>query len=314
MKKIIIWCALFYASISFATGGDHGNSGDAMRSLFNQARNAAIQRVNELQWCSFESNVPQELSEWLINKREEIAADIASSQYYWVVDGQVSCGFTQRKLGAPIYLSYPTCASTVATNLTSAIFVVLHETAHHFGIDDEDRADEIAEAILRTNSRADCSKPVDDVFNQRICQGLPFTKADGLKYVGGHKGWSDLGTYKTYGRYRDCIRGGPCDAWTAAAPNISGFDLTIDRENEFPGYSIHPEKYIQFQQIESGYSILTTAGAPVYAMTPFTPKFEKFKGGVYQSCVWLKSNLKSAGRGLYYREGEFVIYGKHNSP
>lgn len=213
LTMIAMLLASSLANADAHRGNGGGNGGDALRELLERARSAAAATVQNLQWCSFKSTVKKETVDWILANQTAIANDIRSSQHLWVVDDQATCGFTSGDSAAPIYLSYPTCASTVGNSLNSAIFVVLHETAHHFGVSNERDADAIAKAIQEANLNTTCPAS-DDITDPGVCSSGPMTTEDAQRYFSaGDTSVMVPVTYRVYGRISRCVTLSGCEPW-----------------------------------------------------------------------------------------------------
>jgi len=186
-----------------------GSGGDALRELFNQARSAAAAKVEQISVCSFDVSTPQSIRDWLVKNQSTLAMDIRMSQHAWVVDSQTTCGFTNHSPQSTVYLSYPTCASTAHT-LNDALFVLVHEAAHHLGIDDERQADEVARAVLYSTYVQNCSVG-SSVFDPNICSSAPMTTDDARRYFKPGDVSATIGKYQFYGQVSRCVALSGCE-------------------------------------------------------------------------------------------------------
>lgn len=305
-----------------------GSGGDALRQLMEQARWAALGRMSAIDWCSFSTNTSPALSQWILQHMNEFKQDLQNTNHLWVVDAQSTCGFTQHSSSADIYFSYPTCAATVGNNLNSALFTLLHETAHHLGINDEKQADLVAQAILDANITLQCPSVTQDVFNPLVCQGPVFSATDAAKYLSPGQSKTDaVGNYQAYGRYRRCNYLSGCGAWIT------------DSVNDYAGRPLSKVSFIISANLNTPYFMTSIVGnfgsdgsfsshnsdlvfgipgnlslKADYWHTSYTVvSSEKQKSGEFrQSCGWFRVQRQTGNSGDgTYKESEVVIYGQH---
>lgn len=340
---------LFIIAVSLgatnASANTVGSGGDALRNLFVQAKSYASQRVANLQWCSFSNTTPSKVSEWILKNQNDLSMDLLKSEHLWVVDSQATCGFTNHSANSAIYLSYPTCANTVGTNVDAAIFTLIHETAHHLGISDEKEADLVAAAVLSANANSNCPVFPGDVFNPAVCQGALFTAADAATFITIEKPNFTGGNYKWYGKSRLCSKLQGCLPWVQdEVMSYSSMRFYNDEVNEkivtqpimslsgtatepfFKGIvqvskAIFPIKKDGNLKVENFY-----ANSSYYSsLTPVTKEFQSKFGLTYtafesigqqghfrKTCLWLNTKVvgkpNSSGQ---YMEMETVLFGTH---
>ena len=332
MKYSTIFTALALLMASVARGNGVGNGGDPLRELFEEARKTASSQVQDLDWCSFSPGTPQQTIDWILGHQFALVDDLMSTPHLWVVDGQPTCGFTQPSAKSPIYLSYPTCASTVGTSLKNAVFLVLHETAHHFGIRNEQEADAIARAMQSADATMKCPASPANVFDARVCSGPRFTNADTLQALGG-KSRAAIGGYRVFGRYRTCIASGTCKEWREAALEVAnpqnnriplmgsgtiilepvgnsqgfGFRFQHDlsplfRVSSLPIFGNPDRIELKLSSWDAAYAL---QNLPLSAATSYV-------GFLNRNCGWFSASITippdAFGR---YMEGQTVIYGTH---
>lgn len=260
-----------------ANGNGFGNGGDALRVLFEKARTAAAAKIDELKWCSFAENTPSETAEWILKNQADLIIDIQRSEHLWVVDSQATCGFTKTEKQSGIYLSYPTCASTVGTNLKDAMFVILHETAHHFGVTNEKEADRFAQIVMATKKGVKCPD-TPDITDPKSCSSAPMTTKDARRYfkTGDTKAKGE-GRFQTWGRISRCVTLTGCQPWKEWNANF-GYTKQKFTRNYQSGDYVFDSKFPSFDEIlrkskvEDSSSRLTslsidlnaTAGSPYF--------------------------------------------------
>jgi hypothetical protein len=204
---------LLVSNAVLAGGTTVGSGGDYLRDLYENARAAAALQIESISPCSFDGTVDSQTADWIIQNQMTFAADIRQSAHMWVVDAQPTCGFTNHSSASPIYLSYPTCSNTTP-DLRAAMFVLVHESAHHLGIDNEMKADLIARFILNANPKVSCQS-ANDIFDPKICQAhTPMTSTIARKFF--QQGASDSGVISSpafHGRIKRCDSLSGCLPW-----------------------------------------------------------------------------------------------------
>lgn len=155
LGSVVFWCS-FGGSAPSAYGRNWviGNGGDGLRLVFEKAREHAgfiAVRMRDDMLLKSDSNVRS----WILLNKDRIASDILQSDLQWVMEEKPTCAWTTqpdpadaKPQAAPIQLSFPTCQKTI-TNFVAATELLIHESVHHFGIDDEAFADKVALAIVQ---------------------------------------------------------------------------------------------------------------------------------------------------------------------
>jgi hypothetical protein len=215
MKNVFIAYLLAMSGQLAFAGGDHaGNGGDFLRIIFEKGRTNAVGLVQKLKSCQLPSNVPGDIRNWILIHQNELAIDLRGTHYIWSIDSNQTCAFTQTIRSADIELSYEACRPTIR-NEEDAARVLLHETAHHFGITDENFADWVSYAISEANTEDTCSgNSGSDVFNSNYCASAPMTAGEAIGHLnlpGSSTG--PLGEFNVNTRYRNCYTVGGCTSW-----------------------------------------------------------------------------------------------------
>lgn len=307
---------------------DHtvGSGGDALRKLFEENRWAASKKVSEIKWCSFASGTNSVTSDWIIKNQSNLAFDISNSNHFWVVDSQATCGYTEHKMTAPIYLSYPTCAATVGTVANNAFFTLVHESAHHLGIANEKEADAVATAVLNANTSITCPASPGDVFYENVCQGPYFSAQDAAPMLPPGTLHATFGTYKMFGKSRKCSQISGCTNWFE--DQVIGYlqgtpVLYVSATNSAPYFSLWMVSNPSGSS-SNHYVFLNNGGGDVMNFYPggqtraqfFTEVGKNWvtmtSGSIRKECGWMKGAVKgpvsSAGQ---WTESEIVLYGTH---
>lgn len=336
MKILCLLLTLVTLS-AHAAGNGVGNGGDSLRDLFEKARAAASVTVENLNRCSFGIGARRELADWIMSNQEKIAADIRKSAHLWVVDAQPTCAFTQTREESPIYLSYPTCASTVGTDLSNALFVILHETAHHLGIADELAADEFARAIGSADINAQCSQVITNPFDSGICRSSAFTERDALHYLAPGSTFAEVGEYRAFMRIRECTTLAGCGAWydspierASVTNRNSGYKYRVSDSPKLTLFTTNSPPHFIFQIAQNAGSpsiskMVLFGGDPAESMFSsgylYLPvgiesaylersSMRGFSGGLYRDCGWFyRKAITTRDVNGAFKEIEQVIYG-----
>lgn len=330
MKRAILLMAFLFSG-GIAAANTVGSGGDALRDLFEKARSAAVYNVSRLQWCSFATGTRPEVSKWILENAQRLADDIRKSEQRWVVDTQPTCAFTNHSAQSPVYLSYPTCAATVGTNLNAALFTLLHESSHHLGVSDERQADEVATAIMTADLAKRCPQGTD-IFDPQICQGTEFSADDARRYLPPGEKSAKFGTYSLAGRFRNCTHVSGCSAWQSgdaeslyAVANNSVYGRIVEAPFFYIGTSgVAPYFTLSLWQPipkqSSGLTLFSREGGK----EAFSSYVGIKLGGIYpnggrfdnmiivkSNCSWYRSGARTAESSGAWTEAEVVLYGKH---
>ena len=307
-------------------------SSDYIRELFNQARIAASAQVSSIQNCSFDPQVTSSVQNWILKNQGSLEADIRLSKHMWVVDSQPTCAFTNHSSQSPVYLSYPTCNNT-SFSLNAAIFTLIHESAHHLGVEDEKQADAIAMALMNASNIVKC--PSSGVYDSNICSGPTMDEYNAKRVLSPGTNTKVLGNYKINTRSRNCNMASGCGDWYETQFGIykNGFSisptaaLNIKSKNTEPFYefevngvnesrvlmnhfSAEDLNFTLAKKWQSQYSypylaLLMPDGSKV---TSENLDFS-LKGQVKNNCFWTSGTRRDLVSNGVYREDQMVIYG-----
>lgn len=149
MYKIFIHLALTLCStISWGQGGTGTWGGDAVRILFEEAKQATVTRLTNLSPEGFSSSTEPNVAEFVSRNLIAMAEDLQRSQLKWHESPATTCAWTTLSHGAQLHLSLPTCRQSVGGNSELAGKTLIHEIVHHFGVTDESFADAVAIAVF----------------------------------------------------------------------------------------------------------------------------------------------------------------------
>ncbi len=138
--------ALALAATPALAGRGVGNGGDGIMLLFAKAREHAANVTLRLQDRSLPLALNASLRDWLLAHHRELAADIAVSEHQRLEESEPTCAFTQHTAAAAIQLSMPTCNLRIQS-FDDAGELLVHESVHHLGVEDESFADSVALAV-----------------------------------------------------------------------------------------------------------------------------------------------------------------------
>ena len=194
--------------------GTEGHGGDPLRLLFNDARRYAVERVSHAKPCEFNVDVRPEVVEWIIHHKAELAADIGAAPHAWTFAPQSSCAFTQTQANSPVSLSFSACRS-FTKDANDAITILVHESAHHLGIESETFADEVGRAIARLGQRSTCNAtPSSDPFDPGSCPGRQVSNDELYSWIPlPHDNQRPLGKMQATIRQRTCYGENLCTNW-----------------------------------------------------------------------------------------------------
>lgn len=131
-------------------GWRFGNGGDGMRLAFLKAKTHAAHVTARLNSRAIERIADSEVRAWLEKNHLALSADILKSDHVWYMDRKPTCAWTNDPSDAQIiHLSFEKCAETIS-NFEEAGQLLIHESTHHLGVDNEALADRIAIAVYQT--------------------------------------------------------------------------------------------------------------------------------------------------------------------
>jgi hypothetical protein len=137
-----------------------GNPGDVIRLIFARGREHALTVLKTLDVHALDATHGVDVVAWFEEHRDALIEDVANASYTFVTETRDTCAYTLRQQSAPITLSMPTCMHTIHDEADAAE-LILHETAHHFGVTDEDFADRLALSVSGAWARAIVSYSVN---------------------------------------------------------------------------------------------------------------------------------------------------------
>ena len=128
--------------------GSGSSGGDGIRSVFLDAKDLAVDSIGKSTAESRTRLTTEVISLWVEQNKQALALDVQLSKHNWIEEAQATCAVTSRSSHADITLSIPACRDDVKDK-DRAAFLLIHESVHHFGIDDEYFADQVARSIIR---------------------------------------------------------------------------------------------------------------------------------------------------------------------
>lgn len=120
-------------------------------SLFGQARDQIIKSLTTEGPGEKPESIDEDTWDWLLTHRIAMAEDLAKTKFEflppWNKRAPVTCASTLMEPGATIIFNFETCKRSLS-RFSEIQKVLVHETTHHLGIEDEETADNIARAAL----------------------------------------------------------------------------------------------------------------------------------------------------------------------
>lgn len=214
------------------SGHTHGNAGDPLRMFFREARVIAVDKVKQLKDCDFAQGEDEAKVKMLVGLKDLLAEDIEKSKHVWLSDFQGSCAFTQLdKRNSPIYLSYPECRG-IMNDQDKAIELLIHESLHHLGVEEEVEADLLSRMIMDADIQNECPDQPYDPFSDSACEGERIEKSDVLSHFSpGHNSSSIVSSTDSASRYRRCNVLTGCADWQSRTKVFEWFDGTTGNKN-----------------------------------------------------------------------------------
>ncbi len=149
--KYVVPSILFLFVAQTLTAGDSSSGGgDIARIYFEEGRSQAVQLLNNIQESDYPADTPIEVKAFLVQHSKQMAQDLLMIQLEWQTkSAQVTCAETKYAPGSPISLSFEKCYGYYL-NSQDAGKLLVHETAHHFGLKEETLADLLGIHLYRT--------------------------------------------------------------------------------------------------------------------------------------------------------------------
>ena len=146
MKGLFALTALTLVA-SCGGGGSGSSGGDLVRGYFLMAKDhgsEAVLNSTSKQRLGLTSKV---VDDWVEKNKSRLAEEVRLSKQIWTEQETPTCARTERSPKADILFSIPSCRKVVTTK-DHAAFVLIHEAVHHFGVEDETFADQVAYSIV----------------------------------------------------------------------------------------------------------------------------------------------------------------------
>lgn len=321
MKFLLSFVLL--AGVSAQAQNSAGNGGDALRKLFQQAQLVAAQLSEEILPCELKPNVAPKVREWILANHAMLSHDILQTQQKWIVDLQGTCAYTSLNLGANVYLSYNECRDSTHT-MDDAVFTLIHESVHHFGITEEGFADQVARAILEADELPSCpdaGTPWDDNY----CSEDPITKPEVLMLF--PPASTDV-LYKDLNvetKIRRCQEITGCEPWkregvlrntknTILKNVLSGFQISSGNIIRFELFATLTNHQYSYDWEKPHFSLNDPANSYIY----FAPNASAenytwltFSGKVSRHCTKLEGTGRFNFQNGVYDEFKAVLYSRY---
>lgn len=200
-------------------GGDSvGNGGDAIIAVFNDARLLALKNLERVDQCNLEQVTPNpNVIKFILAHKKQLIEDVKKSRHVWANSNpENTCGMTKQKRNSDIVLFIHNCKNEMEDK-NSAVWTLVHESVHHFGVGDEPFADDVAEAVELGARLLGCDfNPFDPEFCKPTVEklGPPINGTKSLSSAGEPYHTKVLGEFELITRRRFCSQIG-CDRWTS---------------------------------------------------------------------------------------------------
>lgn len=161
MKRSILISSLIalFGAEQPAWAGSVRGGGDTLRLTFVQARETAAHFVAKINEAAIPSNLDPEIRKFIISNKNKLAGDLLASDHEWIYEENTNftaCAQTDIPLSdeqvlprsAKVSLYFPVCR-TAAPSVKEAAALLIHESVHHFGIQDHEFCDQVALAIIK---------------------------------------------------------------------------------------------------------------------------------------------------------------------
>lgn len=181
MKKTALVVLIFSVMAAEAFGGwRFGNGGDGMRVAFVKAREHAAHITSRLNPRALQRITDAEVRDWLAQNHLALSADILASEHKWYMERKPTCGWTNDPSDpSVIHLSFERCQETIR-NFEEAGQLLIHESTHHLGVQNESLADRIAVAVYKAWQSGD-TEWLPTAISSAAPEAVKFTA---MEYVG----------------------------------------------------------------------------------------------------------------------------------
>ena len=236
MKIIKLGLLVLILNTKAMAGGDSvGNGGDGISQVFEDARIKAIKLLERLDPCNIPVTTKPEVKEWLLNYRLELVDDVRNSHHIWQPTNLTgTCAWTRGRGSREIVFSTQECREKIYS-VETAVALLIHESAHHFGKYAETFAIEAGNAVRHSETNRTCHY---DPFQSNSCNIVPVKDSATAKAEPGRLttryASMDIGEWRLFSRVRTCKVNGSCSAWSYDDnPKRTFYDIN-DREYALP--------------------------------------------------------------------------------
>jgi hypothetical protein len=215
---------LYGTAFAGAVGGDGvGNAGDTWDKLFEDGRKLALKSLQRMDECSLESeDIPAPVRLFLLTYKAEMIDDIKVTKYAMGPHNiAYSCGWTPRQSKAPIIFGTIDCAAEKKYTVDDAAWLIIHETIHHFGYDEEVFPRAVAKAVEYSRGRPSCTHYI---WDEKSCR-----QEDPNSQV-------SEGDFVLYSRARHCQSDEDCHGWVYSTTPQRSFHDANDNVVTLPAY------------------------------------------------------------------------------
>lgn len=114
----------------FARGGEIGNGGDPVRSVFTKGHALSLEILQWLNASFLDAPIDPATKNWILNTKDAWRADLSNTDFSFVEDSRPDCIFSSASPRAPIVVSISTCHQKYWRLLESAE-LILELSARH---------------------------------------------------------------------------------------------------------------------------------------------------------------------------------------
>ena len=152
---VALSASLAWNAASFAgeeDGGWSSSGGDPLRFHFEEGMDLAKDIAARMDIAQISPSAESATRAWLQKNLDQLEAELGATAVEWLEDTsststQATCAITQRVRGAKVIVSFEKCRGQISSE-SEAAKLLIHEAVHHFGVEDEHLANDVALEIF----------------------------------------------------------------------------------------------------------------------------------------------------------------------